>query len=436
MRACVFAGPSLGRDRPPLPDGVILLPPAARGDLHRAALRGPRAIGLIDGYFDGVPAVAHKEILWALRRGVHVLGASSMGALRAAELAAYGMVGVGEIFGAYASGELEGDDEVAVLHGPAEAGWVTLGEAMVNVCATLRAATAAGVLPAEISAEVATAAKAIFYKDRTWAAVLRSAEEAGVGRPALDALTAWLPSGRVDQKRQDALLLLDELGAFLAADPPPFRADFAFEHTQIWDDIAAAPDPDVAGDHDLVVLLLGELRLNPDAHRPLRERALARLLALREAEGAGLAVDEPEARRRLEDLRAGLGLFRRADRDTWLQARELDPDWLEECARGDALAAAVARDLAPPLAAALLDELRLRPDYPERLARARRKRELLEGAADQQPRPIQLLGWAGHRLGLDTSPPVAELARDLGFTDAEQFYRVLLAEHLYSVLSK
>ena len=74
----------------PLPPATELavLPPAARGDLYRAALAGPQVIGLIDGYFDGVPAVAHKEILWALDQGIRVLGAASMGALRAAELRA------------------------------------------------------------------------------------------------------------------------------------------------------------------------------------------------------------------------------------------------------------------------------------------------------------------------------------------------------------
>ena len=63
-----------------------------------AAVRdGATAIGLVDGYFGGAAAVWHKEILYALSLGVRVLGASSMGALRAAECAAYGMEPVGEI---------------------------------------------------------------------------------------------------------------------------------------------------------------------------------------------------------------------------------------------------------------------------------------------------------------------------------------------------
>ncbi len=433
MRACVFAGPSLGRLRPDLPEGVVLLPPAARGDLYRAALQGPRAIGLIDGYFDGVPAVAHKEILWALHHGIHVFGASSMGALRAAELAPYGMRGIGEVFRAYAAGEIESDEEVAVLHGPAEAGWISLSEAMVNVRATLRVAQDQVVLDETAAASVALAAKGLFYKERTWPAVVHSTP--GVARDDLARLEAWLRQGRVDQKRADALLLIDEFSSLLAADPPPFTPGFAFEHSQIWDELAAeaaGPGSDDGTNPEIAALLIGELRLGPEeASRALVERALARVLALREAERAGVAADKDATRRRLERLRIEHGLFRAADREAWLAAREVGPDWLDRRAGGDALAAAVARDLAPVLDATLLDELRLVPDFPERLARARRKRELLDSAAPAGvPRSTSLPLWLGRRLGRDEPPTAAEF----GFAGAEQFHRALLAEYLYSRL--
>ena len=47
------------------------MPPVAQGDIYRAVRRRPRAIGIIDGYFEGVPAVWHKEILWAMAQGIH-----------------------------------------------------------------------------------------------------------------------------------------------------------------------------------------------------------------------------------------------------------------------------------------------------------------------------------------------------------------------------
>ena len=102
---------------------ATVLPPARQGDIYRAVRHyAPRAIGLIDGAFAEVRAVWHREILWALSQGVHVFGAASMGALRAVELAPFGMRGVGAVYQAYQTGvwpgfdELfEDDDEVAVL---------------------------------------------------------------------------------------------------------------------------------------------------------------------------------------------------------------------------------------------------------------------------------------------------------------------------------
>ena len=131
MSACVFVGPTL-----PIAEAAAVsrrhLPAAggARRRLPRRVAPRPRAIGIVDGYFQWAPAVWHKEILWAIGQGVHVFGAASMGALRAAELAPFGMRGVGRIFEAYRDGSLgrrqpfEDDDEVAVVHGPPESGYL------------------------------------------------------------------------------------------------------------------------------------------------------------------------------------------------------------------------------------------------------------------------------------------------------------------------
>ncbi len=88
-----------------------------------------------------------------MAQGIHVFGSASMGALRAAELAAFGMEGVGAIFEAYRDGALEDDDEVAVVHGPAESGYRALSVALVNIRHTLAAAEAQSVIgPASSSA--------------------------------------------------------------------------------------------------------------------------------------------------------------------------------------------------------------------------------------------------------------------------------------------
>jgi hypothetical protein len=101
-------------------------------------LRQPQAIGIIDGYFHRVPAVWHKEILWAMSEGIHVFGSASMGALRASELHRYGMIGVGRVFETYRDGRLEDDDEVVVMHSPESFGYhIASGQWSVSI--TLRA---------------------------------------------------------------------------------------------------------------------------------------------------------------------------------------------------------------------------------------------------------------------------------------------------------
>ncbi len=132
-----FAGPCLPRtpDRRwrELLDGVDLRPPARRGDVLTAMAEGPRALVVLDGLYYTVPAVTHKELLYALDAGVRVLGAASMGALRAAEMEPFGMEVVGWVFERYHRGDLVGDDEVAILHGAREHGYRPLTVALVEV---------------------------------------------------------------------------------------------------------------------------------------------------------------------------------------------------------------------------------------------------------------------------------------------------------------
>ncbi|HEY5550419.1 MAG TPA: TfuA-like protein, partial [Opitutaceae bacterium] len=95
----VFVGPSLTDPKLRTDSGSVRFrPPAAMGDVTKAVIEGATAVGLVDGVFEAVASVWHKEILYALAEGVQVFGAASMGALRAAECAPYGMIGVGAIF--------------------------------------------------------------------------------------------------------------------------------------------------------------------------------------------------------------------------------------------------------------------------------------------------------------------------------------------------
>jgi hypothetical protein len=205
----VFAGPSLPAASRPKGKDFHWRPPAIAGDAIEASQARPSAVVLIDGLFDAYPAIRHKELLALVRQGVPVIGAASMGALRAAELHRFGMVGVGRVFDAYASGRIEGDDEVAVLHAPAEMGWAPLSLAQVNVRATLAHALRSRILDAADARALRDCSARIFFQDRTWRALLEAASaEKATSPEALSRFADWLPVGYVDLKQRDALAAL------------------------------------------------------------------------------------------------------------------------------------------------------------------------------------------------------------------------------------
>ena len=158
-------------------------------------------IGVVDGYFETVPTVWHKEILWAMSQGIHVYGAASIGALRAAELAEFGMKGVGHIYQQFRAGILMDDDEVAVLHGPAETDYVQVTDAMVNVRATVDHARQSGIVEPAFAAALFEITKSLFYKDRTYEAMLKLASGRGL---APEPLVASRPGFLADRSIRSA----------------------------------------------------------------------------------------------------------------------------------------------------------------------------------------------------------------------------------------
>lgn len=175
--AIVFLGPSLplAEARKLLPRATFL-PPARQGDVWRALESRPHAIALIDGVFESQPSVWHRELLDALSAGVHVLGASSMGALRAAELHTLGMEGVGAIFTAYASGELIDDADVALLHSDSAHAYRPLTVPMVDARHAIALATKRKLVTPAESTRLLREAERTFYQERRWASLLEASK--------------------------------------------------------------------------------------------------------------------------------------------------------------------------------------------------------------------------------------------------------------------
>lgn len=194
MTVLAFVGPSLSpAESKGL--GCTVLPPAAQGDVWRALARKPKAIALVDGVFGQSPSVWHHELRAALASGVAVFGASSMGALRAVELAPFGMIGVGEVVRRYASGEWVDDADVALLHADAEHDFRPL---TVPLAVVVDLVERWKTTPRNRRAVLA-AARALHFTERTWAAL-----RAGLAPELWSAFDAHRRQEGPDVKARDA----------------------------------------------------------------------------------------------------------------------------------------------------------------------------------------------------------------------------------------
>ncbi|WP_158744434.1 TfuA domain-containing protein [Acidisphaera sp. L21] len=405
LRTLVFIGPTLAADEARARLAATVLPPARQGDVWRAVQRyRPGAIGLVDGVFGGAPAVWHRELLWAMSQGVHVFGAASMGALRAAELHAFGMVGIGRIFAAYRDGQFGGfadafedDDEVAVEHAPAEFGYRPLCVAMVDIRTTLLAALADGAIDQTTVLRLAAAMKAIHYRQRTLAALDRLAGMA-------------LARFHTSCKQADALALLDAMAA--ADTTQPFEAPFAFNAPLAWRNFVAgaercgdAADPEIAA-------ALDQLRLDPAAWRAASVAAAGRI-ATRPAEPGDL-------RQVLSTFRLARGLGLRDDLDRWLSENRLDEAALVRLLQ--TTPDHIPND--PPLGA-LVDELRASGALGGLLRQADQSRAL-PAASLQGPMMDAALDWYFARLPGGHPASVEAFAASLGWGGADDFRAAVL----------
>jgi hypothetical protein len=229
VKTCVFAGPTLYRE--PWPTGIRRYGPAAMGSVFRAVEAGFRRVGIVDGLFGNSPSVWHKEILYAISAGVEVVGAGSMGALRAAELSGFGMIGIGRIFRLFRSGLWSDDDEVAVIHAGEELDYCPLSETMANVRFTLRRLRRSGCVDRLVETELVRRMKARHFSQRT-RETLREEARRLVGGDAATRFIGEFESRYVDAKRLDAKALIAYLTRPCNVDRP--RKTHAFQPTWHW----------------------------------------------------------------------------------------------------------------------------------------------------------------------------------------------------------
>lgn len=191
-----FAGPSISRaEVTALCPALEVRRPIRRGDLYREREQGAWGFLIIDGVFMQEDAVSPREVVDVLEDGAFVVGAASMGALRAADCWPAGARGVGLIYRLYRRGLLESDEEVAVAVA-ADGSDAPVSLPLVNVRYAMARAVRRRLVDRAEARRIVSVAASIYYPERTWAEVLRRAGH----------LTSELAGycATLDLKREDA----------------------------------------------------------------------------------------------------------------------------------------------------------------------------------------------------------------------------------------
>jgi hypothetical protein len=222
----VFLGPSLALSEAQALLPAIYFPPIRHGDLYRLRASGIRKFVIIDGVFDHTTPIWHREILLLLREGCSIVGAASMGALRAFELKPYGMRGFGHVYQWYVDGVINGDDEVSLFHTDETMNFAALSQPLVNIRYNLPLAEAQGVLSASNHRQILDRLKQTYFGDRLPASIyteLTDAERAP--------LKKFFDQQWIDVKTTDAAGVLQAVADGLLDEPFPAEAEWLTRDT-------------------------------------------------------------------------------------------------------------------------------------------------------------------------------------------------------------
>ena len=204
MKTVVFGGPSISRSMLRARGAADVRGPIWRGDLEDCL--GYDTVVIIDGEFGQTLSVSPKEILVLLDAGKRVIGASSMGALRASELHCYGMVGIGWVYERFVRAAVRQDDDVALMYSPLD--FVPITVPMVDVEHWMERMASRGFVSRLERRRVVQAARGVFFGDRGEALLLELIARI-VGHERLASMLAESGGTIPDVKALDAERAMD-----------------------------------------------------------------------------------------------------------------------------------------------------------------------------------------------------------------------------------
>ena len=331
MKTIIFGGPSINNDLKARFAKFEFRGPAQQGDIYQAAesTQANRLI-LLDGYYKTVPAVWHKEVIYAINKGITVVGSSSLGALRAVELEPYGMKGYGRIYQWYRDGILDRDPDVAVTHTSSEDNFRTLTIPVVNVLATIK--DSCFNFKAELIEEVLRLTRSIFFEQRTMSALVSKIDSSELEAIDKETIIKELSEKYVNQKLKDSEATLEWITdeeARITTLPIAERLN----ETLYWDAMVVNDSYVTPGSTGLLqtkqALLAYQLLEKPDDYMRMRERAISIELCQWIGSLYGIKAESAIISKMKEQLLSDLELTE-ADLNKWLCQRGLSEKSLEE----------------------------------------------------------------------------------------------------------
>jgi hypothetical protein len=209
----VYLGPTLNREEASKILDADYRDPAKKGDFLRLSHTSEekKYVGFIDGVFlhDYPPSPIEVYHL-ATRKNIELIGASSLGALRAVELEKFGMKGIGKIFQLFKNGILNADDEIAVTFVRDKN--ILQSEALIDIRFNLFLAYKKGIITKQTKKRFVKIAKNIYFPFRNYEDIVRLTEEQFPSiHDELENFRDYILKNRDSLKARDARKLLKYL---------------------------------------------------------------------------------------------------------------------------------------------------------------------------------------------------------------------------------
>lgn len=209
----VYLGPTLSREKAIKILDADYRDPAKKGDFLMLSQDSDKKkyVGLIDGVFlhDYPPSPIEVYHL-ATRKNIELIGASSLGALRAVELEKFGMKGIGKIFQLYKNGIINADDEVAVTF--TRENNILQSEAMIDIRFNLFLAYKKGIITNQTKKRIAKIAKNIYFPFRNYEDIIKLTQQQLPSiYDELEGFRSYILKNRDSLKARDAIKLLKYL---------------------------------------------------------------------------------------------------------------------------------------------------------------------------------------------------------------------------------